>query len=82
MSPAVSVEVDSLIPGSSLSVAEPRAGHGEFKTIDTVEIQAVCECVFVCTYTSADMSAFEWLQWEETEIDKMIIGLFHTEETG
>ena len=42
----------------------------------------VTECVFVCTYASADVSVSEWLQWEETEIDKMIIGLFHTEKTG
>lgn len=63
-------------------MAEPRAGHGEFKTIDAAEIRAVCECVcVVCTHASADVSVSEWLQWEETEIDKMIIGLFHTEET-
>lgn len=33
-------------------------------------------CVLVCTYASADLSVFEWLQREETKIDKMIIGLF------
>lgn len=38
-------------------------------------------CVCVCTYASADVSVFERLQWEETEMDKMIIGLFHAEET-
>lgn len=33
-------------------------------------------CVCVCVCTSADVSDYEWLQWEETEIDQMIIGLF------
>lgn len=48
------MEVDSLIPGSS--------GHGEFKTIDSVE----------SVHTAADVS----VRWEETKTDKMIIGLF------
>lgn len=44
---------------------------------------SVCVCVRACVRPSADVRASEWLRWEETQIDKMIIGLlFHGEEAG